>query len=109
VEDERLLDRIRELHAANYSAYGYRRMWIALRRAGEPVARCTVQRLMRAHGIRDAERRGRPWRTTKPDPRALRRPDLGARDFTAAAPNRLWLADIEPTSDRGRASPSRPS
>ena len=37
VVDERLLGRIRELHAANYYAYGYRRMWKALRRAGEQV------------------------------------------------------------------------
>ena len=38
LEDERLLARIRELHAANYYAYGYRRMWKAgLRRAGEQV------------------------------------------------------------------------
>jgi putative transposase len=46
VEDERLLARIRELHAANYYAYGYRRMWKTLQRAGEPVPRCRVQRLM---------------------------------------------------------------
>ncbi len=39
VEDERLLGRIRELHAANYYAYGYRRMWKTLRRAGEQVPR----------------------------------------------------------------------
>ena len=68
VEDERLLARIRELHAANYYAYGYRRMWKALRRAGEEVPRCRVQRLMRAHGIVGAKRRGRPWRTTRPEP-----------------------------------------
>jgi putative transposase len=47
VEDERLLARIRELHAANYYACGYRRMWKALRRAGEQVPRCRVQRLMK--------------------------------------------------------------
>ena len=35
IEDERLLARIERLHAANYYAYGYRRMWKALRRAGE--------------------------------------------------------------------------
>jgi putative transposase len=51
VEDERLLERIRELHAANYYAYGSRRMWKALRRAGEPVGRGRVERLMRSHGI----------------------------------------------------------
>jgi transposase InsO family protein len=94
LEDERLLGRIRELHAANYYAYGSRRMWIALRRAGETVARCTVERLLRANGICGAKRRGKRWRTTKPDPLTRRRPDLVDRDFTAAGPNELWVADI---------------
>jgi putative transposase len=94
VEDVRLLGRIRELHAKNYYAYGYRRMWKALQRAGEPVARCTVQRLMRTHGIQGAKRRGKPWRTTKPDPAARRQPDLVERDFSAEGPNRLWVADL---------------
>jgi putative transposase len=94
VEDERLLDRIREVHAANYYAYGYRRMWKALRRAGEEVPRCRVQRLMRTNGIVGAKRRGKPWRTTRPDPQAARRPDLVQRDFSAAKPNELWVADI---------------
>src|SRR2546422_1276100 len=94
VEDERLLARIRELHAANYYAYGYRRMWKALRRAGEQVPRCRVQRLMRSNGIAGAKRRGKPWRTTTPDPQAGRRPDLVQRDFKAAGPNELWVADL---------------
>jgi putative transposase len=94
VEDERLLARIRELHAANYYAYGYRRMWKALRRAGEHVPRCQVQRLMRTHGIVGAKRRGRPWRTTRPDPHAHRRPDLVQRRFSVEAPDRLWVAEL---------------
>jgi putative transposase len=94
LRDERLLARIRVLHAANYYAYGSRRMWIALQRAGEPVARCTVERLMRTHGIQGAKRRGKPWRTTRPDPAARRRPDLVERDFTVQGANRLWVADI---------------
>ena len=94
VADERLLGRIRELHASNYYAYGYRRMWKALKRAGEEVPRCRVQRLMRDNGIRGAKRRGKPWRTTRPDPQALRRPDLVQRDFTASRPNQLWVADF---------------
>ena len=94
VEDERLLGRIRELHASNYDAYGYRRMWKALLRAGEQVPRCRVQRLMRAHGIVGAKRRGRPWRTTRPDPDAHRRPDLVQRQFAVEAPDRLWVADL---------------
>jgi putative transposase len=94
IEDERLLERIREIHKANYSAYGYRRTWIALRRAGEDVGRSRVQRLMRQAGLQGAKRRGKPWRTTKPDPAAQRRPDLVQRDFSATAPNRLWVGDF---------------
>src|SRR5665648_747988 len=47
VEDARLLAVIREVHAKNYDAYGYRRTWKALLRAGEIAPRCQVQRLMR--------------------------------------------------------------
>ena len=94
LKDEQLLGRIKEIHAANYYAYGYRRMWKALQRAGEPAARCTVQRLMTAHGIQGAKRRGKPWRTTKPDPQAKRRADLVQRDFSAQGPDQLWLADL---------------
>ncbi len=94
-EDERLLELIRRTHAENYEAYGYRRTWKALLRAGEQgLARCTVQRLMKANAIQGAKRRARPWRTTKPDRDAHRRPDLVERDFAAAAPDRLWVADI---------------
>lgn len=94
IEDERLLERIREVHEANYCAYGYRRTWIALQRAGEEVGRGRVQRLMRKAGIQGAKRRGKAWRTTTPDPAAHRRPDLVERDFSAEAPNRLWVGDF---------------
>jgi len=94
IDDERLLERIREVHAANYYAYGYRRLWKALGRAGEDVGRDRVKRLMRTHGIQGAKRRGKPWRTTTPDPTALRPPDLVNRDFTASRPDELWVADF---------------
>jgi putative transposase len=94
VEDERLLAVIGELHAANYYAYGYRRMWQALGRAGETVGRDRVKRLMRAHAIQGAKRRGKPWRTTKPDPAAHRPPDLVQRNFRAQRPDELWVADF---------------
>jgi putative transposase len=93
-EDARLLERIEQLHAANYSAYGYRKTWLALVRSGETVGRDRVKRLMRAAGIRGAKRRGKPWRTTTTDAGAFRPPDLVDRDFTAIAPNQLWLADF---------------
>jgi len=94
LEDERLLGVIRETHKANYDAYGYRRCWKALLRKGETAPRCQVQRLMAEYGIQGAKRRGKPWRTTRTDPEALRSPDLVKRDFTAARPNRLWVADF---------------
>jgi len=94
VEDELLLERIREVHEANYCAYGYRRTWIALQRAGQEVGRGRVQRLMRKAGIQGAKRRGKAWRTTTPDPTAHRRPDLVERDFSAETPNRLWVGDF---------------
>ncbi len=93
--DERLLDAIRELHEANYFAYGSRRMWKALLRDGWQVGRSRVERLMLPDAIHGRyKRRGKPWRTTTSDPRGLRHPDLVNRDFTAAGPDRLWLADF---------------
>jgi transposase InsO family protein len=94
IEDERLLAVIRETHKDNYEAYGYRRLWKALLRKGELGPRCQVQRLMRDNSIRGAKRRGKPWRTTRPDPSAQRRADLVERDFTAERPNALWVADF---------------
>jgi len=94
VEDERLLGLIKATHAANYCAYGYRKMWLALGRSGHDVGRDHVKRLMRAHGIQGAKRRGKPWRTTTADPTAQRSPDLVNRDFTATRPDALWCADF---------------
>jgi len=94
LEDERLLARIEELHEANYCAYGYRRTWKALLRGGESVGRDRVKRLMRRNGIQGAKRRGKPWRTTKADPKDTRPPDLVQRDLTASRPDEKWFADL---------------
>ena len=93
-EDERLLAKIRKLFAENYECYGVRRMHAALVRDGERVGRERVARLMRAAGIKGAKRRGKPWRTTIADPAAQKRPDLVQRDFSATAPDRLWVGDF---------------
>ena len=94
IEDERLSARIAEIHEANYCAYGYRRMWIPLQRSDEEVGRGRVARLMREAGIQGAKRRSKAWRTATPDPLAHRRPDLVKRDFSAPAPDRLWVGDF---------------
>jgi hypothetical protein len=59
VEDERLLGVIRKTHASNYEAYGSRRMWKALRRAGEEVGRGHVERLMSTNAICGAKQHGK--------------------------------------------------
>jgi putative transposase len=94
VEDDRLLELIRELHRRNYFAYGSWRMWRALLRAGEQVGRGRVERLMRANGIQGAKRMGKPWRTTLANPEGFRPADLVERDFAASRPDELWFADF---------------
>jgi putative transposase len=93
VADERLLGEIRRVHAANFGVYGARKVWHQLRREGHQAARCTVERLMRDAGLRGVVR-GRKIRTTVADPGHERAGDLVARDFTAARPNRCWVADF---------------
>jgi transposase InsO family protein len=74
--------------------YGPRKVWRQLRREGHDVARRTVERLMRALGLRGAVR-GRAWKvTTQSDSAAARPADLVERRFEATRPNQLWVADF---------------
>jgi len=91
--DERLLVEIRRAYEASRRRYGPRKVWRQLRREGTCVARCTVERLMRAEGLRGVVRGKRVF-TTQPDETAPRPDDLVERDFSAPAPNRLWVADL---------------
>ena len=75
------------------SLYGATKMWAHLQRQGIEVARCTVERLMRANGWRGVTRR-KKVRTTVADPAAGRAPDLVDRQFRVSAPNRLLVADF---------------
>jgi hypothetical protein len=61
------------------SLYGSLKMWAHLQRQGIPVARRTVERIMRANGWRGVTRARRVPRTTEPDPAAARAPDLVGR------------------------------
>ena len=93
LRDEQVLVEIRRVREANYGVYGARKVHAQLRREGLQVARCTVERLMRAAGLRGISRAKGP-RTTVPGRGPDERQDLVQRDFTAAAPNQLWVADI---------------
>ena len=75
------------------SLYGSVKMWAHLNRQGIKVAKCTVERLMRANGW-EGVRRVKKVRTTVPDPAAERAPDLVKRRFRAPAPGRLRVADF---------------
>ena len=77
----------------NYRVYGARKLWKAAVRAGHDIGRDQTARLMGIAGIEGA-RRGKRVRTTRPDPAGARHPDLVGRDFTAAAPNQLWVVDL---------------
>ena len=68
-------------------------MWAQLNREQIPVARCTIERLMRDLGLRGAVR-GKKHCTTIADDTAARPRDLVDRKFTTPAPNRLWVADL---------------
>src|SRR5439155_16036710 len=90
--DAALTERIRAAHARSRGTYGAPRVHAELRAAGQVAARKRVARLMRAAGLVGC--RPRPFRrTTLTDPTA-RAEDLVRRDFRAAAPDRLWVADI---------------
>jgi putative transposase len=78
VRDEELLVQIRRIHAENYGVYGARKVWRAINREHIAVARCTVERLMRAAGLAGVTR-GAIKRTTRPDPAAPRPEDLVER------------------------------
>ena len=73
--------------------YGSLKMWEHLNRQGVTVAKCTVERLMRARRWRGVTR-GRTVRTTIPDPGHSRAPDLVKRHFKAERPGQLHVADF---------------
>jgi putative transposase len=87
------VSRVYSSRAAGRGLYGARKVWLQLAREGIVVPRCQVERLMRSAGLRGI-RRGRPFVTTRADRAAARPPDLVRRDFTAAAPNLLWVVDF---------------
>lgn len=92
--DVELIERIRRIHRENYGVYGVRKVWWQLQREGVDVARCTVERLMRHDGLQGAVRGKKRRTTTSESAQVGRAPDLVDRDFSAPAPNRLWVADF---------------
>jgi transposase InsO family protein len=94
VREEQVLAAIGAVRVGHAACYGARRTWLALRRAGVQVARCTVERVMRQAGLLGVQRGRKAPCTTTPDRSAVRPPDLVNRNFTATGPDQLWLSDI---------------
>jgi putative transposase len=88
-----LSQRIQEIHEKSKGTYGAPRIRAKLAEAGLHVGRKRVARLMRAEDLRGVSRRKAP-RTTQRKPGVRPAPDLVQRNFTAEAPDRLWVADI---------------
>jgi putative transposase len=93
ISDAVLIPELVTLWNANYCVYGVRKLWKTARRAGIDIGRDQTGRLMRVAGIEGATRSKRV-KTTRPDPASARHPDLVKREFTATAPNRLWVTDL---------------
>ena len=92
--DAALLKRIRTVHASSRQTYGSLRVHAELHETGERHSRKRIARLMREAGLVGAcHRRGGPV-TTRRDQEVRPAPDLVDRNFTAEAPNQLWVADI---------------
>lgn len=91
--DEALEARIRQISEDNRGLYGAQKVWRQLKREDDSVARCTVERLMNNRGLFGVVR-GRKVQTTIAASATERPLDLVKREFTAEAPNRLWVADL---------------
>jgi putative transposase len=88
-----LREKIQRVFDENFGVYGARKVWRQLIRQGETVARCTVERLMRAMGLQGVVR-GKPLRTTVSDKAAPCPLDKVNRQFMADRPNALWVSDF---------------
>jgi len=94
LRDQELTKEIRTVHAKSLGVYGARKVHAELVRTGHRVARCTVERLMRAEGLRGIPRAKSAFTTRSDGAETPRLADLVDRQFVAQAPNQLWVADL---------------
>jgi putative transposase len=92
--DAALTERIHQVHAESRGAYGAPRVHAALAASGSRHGCKRIARLMHAAGLQGCVRRRKRPQTTVVNPAAVPAPNLAQRQFTPAAPNRLWIGDI---------------
>ena len=91
--DASLMPQIARVFEENFEVYGVRKVWRQLKREGQDVARCTVERLMQTMGLQGAIR-GKPVKTTISDKAGPCPLDHVHRQFQAPRPNALWVSDF---------------
>ena len=91
--DDEIKQEIRRIHGDSSGLYGTRKVWHQMRREGATVAKCTVERLMRAMGLAGV-RRGKSTVTTVSNPKAPCPLDKVNREFRVSRPNALWVVDF---------------
>jgi putative transposase len=106
--DVKLSAEIQAIHRESRGTHGVPRIHAELADRGLHVGRKRVARLMRGAGLQGVSRRN-AFRTTVRDETARPAPDLVERQFTAAGPDQLWVADITPTYRHGPGSCIWPS
>ncbi|MDX2268349.1 MAG: IS3 family transposase [Bryobacter sp.] len=91
--DDEMREAIKRVHENSFGLYGARKVWHQMRREGINVAKCTVERLMRAMGLAGV-RRGKTTVTTISNPKAPCPLDKVNREFKVSRPNALWVVDF---------------
>lgn len=91
--DDEMRNAIKRVHESSFGLYGARKVWHQMRREGINVAKCTVERLMRAMGLAGV-RRGKTTVTTISNPKAPCPLDKVNREFRVSRPNALWVVDF---------------
>ena len=84
---------IKQVFGGSRGRYGAGKVWHQLRREGHDIARCTVERLMKAMGLQGVVR-GKKVITTNPDAAQPCPQDKVNRAFIAQMPNQLWVLDF---------------
>ena len=91
--DDEMREAIKRVHENSFGLYGARKVWHQMRREGIKVAKCTVERLMRAMGLAGV-RRGKTTVTTIRNRKAPCPLDKVNREFKVSRPNALWVVDF---------------
>ena len=99
--DDEMREAIKRVHENSFGLYGARKVWHQMRREGITVAKCTVERLMRAMGLAGV-RRGKTTVTTISNPKAPCPLDKVNREFRVSRPNALWVVDFTYVHTLGR-------